>query len=405
MRTKLLIAISLTATLAFVSACAPRAAGREARKEADARFQRTTSLVSFDQAKQAFESGELEKARKDVETALARSNKESKYWSLLGRIELESKHLEKAVDAFGKAIECDPTQAEPYYYRGIVYQRWSDNAKAIADYLKAGELDTERIAYLLAAAELMIAERKLDDARMLLLPKLAFFEHNAAMHELLGDIASLGGDAKSAASSYERAMMIDPEAPLVGEKFVAALFDAGEYQKCLETVRRQRERAASAQATGKRFIPTLGMLRHEGRSLAMLGRVSEARVVFSDTVREYPEDVAAWKDLATATLALGDLGRAQNATERLVALASDDPTGYTLRGYVSEQKGNFEEAVRWHRLACDRAPRSAEAKIALGLALNHLGRRQDCLNALREALAIDPGSALAQEALASVGQD
>ena len=136
MRMNPIVAVSLAATVAFAAACAPRAAGKEARKEADARFQRTTSLVSFDQAKQAFESGELEKARKDVESALARSNKEAKYWSLLGRIELESKKLEKAVDAFGKAIECDPKLAEPYYYRGIVYQRWSDNEKAIADYIR-----------------------------------------------------------------------------------------------------------------------------------------------------------------------------------------------------------------------------------------------------------------------------
>ena len=82
MRSTLAIAVSLaTASLLASSACAPRTAGLEARKEADARFQRTTSLVSFDQAKQAFESGELEKARKEVEKALARSNREAKYWS------------------------------------------------------------------------------------------------------------------------------------------------------------------------------------------------------------------------------------------------------------------------------------------------------------------------------------
>lgn len=402
MRTRILVALSLTATIAIAGACAPRTAGREARREADARFQRTTSLVSYDQAKQSFESGELEKARKDIETAIARSGKESKYWSLLGRIELESKKLEKAVDAFGKAIECDPNQAEPYYFRGIVYQRWSDNAKAIADYLKAAEIDTERISYVLAAAELMITERKLDDARMLLLPKLAFFEHNAAMHELLGDIAALGGDARSAAASYERASMIDPEAPLVAEKLVASLFDAGEFQKCLETVRRQRERASQAQASGKRFIPKLAMLRHEGRALVMLGRMAEARVVFSDTVREYPEDTGGWRDLATAALAIGDFGRAQSASERLIALANEDPTGYTLRGYVAQEKGNAADAVNWHRQALARAPKDVEAHVALALALSQAGQHAECMKVLRAALALDPNSDLAQRALTMV---
>ncbi len=402
MRTKLLIALPVAASILLATACAPRAAGREARLEADARFQRTTSLVSFDQAKQAFESGELDKARKEVEKALVRSNREAKYWSLLGRIELESKKLEKALEAFGRAIECDPNLAEPYYYRGIVHQRWSENDKAIADYTKAGEIDPERISYQLAAAELMITERRLDDARMLLLPKLAYFEHNGAMHELLGDIAMLSGDSKAAAVSYERSSVIDPEAPLIGEKLVAALFDAGEYQKCLETARRQRERAAAEQTSGKRFVPTRETMRHEGRSLAMLGRTTEARVVFSDTVREYPEDVDAWRDLATVTLELGDLARAQSASERLIALASDDASGYTLRGMVAAEKGEYEEAVRWHRLACDRAPKDAPAKVALGMSLWHSGKHDEGRSILREALAIDPASALATEALAAV---
>jgi len=402
MRIHPILAVSLAASVALATACAPRAAGKEARKEADARFQRTTSLVSFDQAKQSFEAGELDKARKDIEAAIARSAREAKYWSLLGRIELESKKLERALEAFGKAIECDPKLAEPYYYRGIVYQRWSDNTKAIEDYLKASELDPERIAYLLAAAEIMVAERRLDDARMLLLPKLAYFEHNAAMHELLGDIAGLSGDAKSAAISYERAVVIDPEAPLVGDKLVSALFDSGDYHKCLETARRHRERAARAETTGKRFVASLESMRLEGRSLAMLGRTQEARTVFSDTVREYPEDTGAWRDLASAALELGDLARAQSAAERLVALASDDPAGYLLRGMVAEQKGLFEEAVRWHRLACDRAPKDIESKVSLAVALSRAGRRDEAIRMLNDLVASNPQSELAKQALTVV---
>ena len=404
MRQLLSITVSSLVLVSLLSACAPRSTGLQARKEADSRFQKTTSLVSYDQAKQAFASGELDKARKEIEIAIARAGREAKYWTLLGRIELESKRLEKALDAFGKAIECDPKLAEPYYYRGIVHQRWNENSKAIADYLQAAELDAERIAYVLAAAEIMITERKLDDARMLLLPKLAYFEHNAAMHELLGDIASLSGDSTSAALSYERASVIDPEAPLVGEKLIAALFDAGEYQKCLDAARRSKARAASQQTNGKRVVPTQDVLRHEGRSLAMLGRTSEARIIFSDTVREYPEDVAAWRDLASAALELGDLSRAQSAAERLIALATEDAAGYTIRGIVSELKGDFDEAVRWHRLACYRAPKNAETLVALALALRQAGKKDECLTVLRTARAIDPQSDLVQRAFVLAGE-
>lgn len=170
-------------------------------------------------------------------------------------------------------------------------------------------------------------------------------------------------------------------------------------------MRRQRQRAQSEQASGKRFVPPLEMLRYEGRSLAMLNRVAEARVVFSDTVREYPEDVAGWRDLATAALALGDLGRAQNASERLIALSNEDPAGYMLRGHVAERKGSTDEAISWHRQACERGPRSSEAHIALGMALAHAGHRDEAMKMLEKALSLDPSSDLAKEAIASVSQE
>ena len=138
MRTQTATALISTILLIGVgTACAPRTSGLEARREADERFRRTTSVVNYDQAQQAFESGEIEKARKEIGSAIARSDKEARYWSLLGRIELEAKRLDRSLEAFAKAIECDPTLADPYYYRGIVHQRWSESAKAVEDYTKA----------------------------------------------------------------------------------------------------------------------------------------------------------------------------------------------------------------------------------------------------------------------------
>lgn len=388
------------AASALLSACAPRTAGLEARREADQRFRRTTSLVSFDQAKQAFESGDLDTARREVEAALARSDKEARYWTLLGRIEIEASRLERAVEALGKAIECDPSLAEPQYYLGIVQQRWGDSDKAIASYLKASELDSSRIAYVLAAAELMVAERRLDEARELMLPKLSYFEHNAAFHELIGDIATLKGDETAAARSYERALAIDPNASLLGEKMLDALFRAEEWQRCLECARRMRE-SVVAKAEGR--VPTIpaDVLRHEGRSLAMLGRHAEARTVFAEFVRSYPESTEAWRDLAVASLNLGDFDRAGSAADRLVALDQADATGYALRGLVCERAGHLGEAVRWYRGALERDPSDPDAAAALGFALRRSGAREEGNRYLQQALKLDPEFEIVAQTLGS----
>jgi Flp pilus assembly protein TadD len=87
-----------------------------------------------------------------------------------------------------------------------------------------------------------------------------------------------------------------------------------------------------------------------------------------------------------------------------VALAADDAGGYMLRGMVADQKGAYDEAVRWHRLACERAPRNAEMKVALALALSHMGKKDEGIAVLREALALEPQSELAQRAMAAVNE-
>jgi len=402
-RTTITLALAFAAAFAlcFLGACAPRAAGVEARKQADARFKRTTSLVGFDQARQAFESGDLDKARREVEAAIARSDREARYWSLLGRIELEARRLERSIAAFGRSIECDPTLAEPYYYRGVVHQRIGAVDRAIDDYMKAAELDPERISHLLAAAEMMVAERRLDEARDLLLSKLGYFEHSASIHELLGDIASLQGNHRAAARSYERSLTIDTDAPLVSEKVVGALFRAGEWQRCLDAARRLRARAA-ARSDGRMAVVPAEVLRHEGRSLAMLGRKSEARTVFAEYARHYPEDTEAWRDLATASLALGEVDRAQAAAERLVMLARDEPAGYTLRGMVAERNNRVDEAIAWHVRAVEVGPQSPEAAAALGLALRAAGRRVEAAQWLERALELDPAFAAVARALGSM---
>jgi len=394
------LAVATLVTATLVTGCAPRATGVEARREADTRFRRTTSLVSFDQAKQAFESGDLDRARKEAKAAIARSDGEAQYWTLLGRIELEASQLERAIEAFDDAIERDPNLAEPHYYKGIVQQRWGALDKAIADYERAFELDSSRIAYLLAWAELLVADRRLDEARELLLPKLAHFEHNAAMHELLGDVSRLRGEHIAASRSYERALAIEPSAPLIEEKLLASLFRAGEWQRCLEAARRSRA-AANAAANGHVPVVSIDILRHEGRSLAMLGRHEESRTVFAEHVRSYPEDLGAWRDLAIASIEMGDFARARSAADRLLELAAKDSRGLTLRGLVAERSGDLDAAVRWYHAAVGADPKDADAAAALGLALRKIGRCEEADASLRRALELDPGFTLVANALAA----
>jgi tetratricopeptide (TPR) repeat protein len=373
MRTSILLS-SLLASLSFslVGCNGPTKAGKEARSAANERAQKATSVIVYDQARQSFESGQFDKALKEINEAIYRTPNDPRYWALRGRILLETGRLELALADFTKSTEVEPKFAEGWYCQGIVHERWSADDKAIAAYSKAAETDPTKVAYLLAAAEVLVANRQYPEARAMLEPRLSYFENSAPMHQLLGQIAMLENEPALAATHYNRAMLIDPKQPMVLDNLVRAQFAAGQWNECLQNVRRlQRE------AVGGR---TPERMRMEGRCLAMMGRTSDARVVFSELTRESPDDPQVWVDLAAVAWDLGEYGRVATAASRLLRMAPDRYEGYVFQGLIEEKKGNTDAASEWFRKALDAArARGEDPEFLLAL------RGSDAGNAPRTA--------------------
>jgi tetratricopeptide (TPR) repeat protein len=330
-------------SLLLVGCNGPTKAGQEARAAAQERMHRATSVIVYDQARQSFESGQFDRALKEVNEAIYRTPEEARYWVLRGRIHLERGRLEAAISDFEKASEFAPTFAEAHYFQGIVHERWSEEEKALAAYRKAAEHDPARVGYALAAAEVLVTAGRYEEARAELQPKLSYFENNAPMHQLLGQIAMLRDEPADAALHFNRAMLIDSSLPMILDNLVRAQFEARQWNDCLQSVRRlQRE------GVGGR---TVELMRTEGRCLAMLGRTSDARIVFSEITRDHQEDTEGWIDLAAVSWELGDMGRVQMCGQRLLRVAPDRYEGYVFLGLVEERAGNHATAVEWFQKA------------------------------------------------------
>jgi tetratricopeptide (TPR) repeat protein len=353
---RILSVMALSSVFVAVGCMGPTKAGQEARAAARERMDKSTSVIVYDQARQSFESGQFDRAIKQIDEAIYRLPKESRYWVLRGRINMERGRLEEAHRDLTKATEADPKNAEAFYCMGIVHERWSKLDEAFTAYQTASELDPAKVTYLLAAAEVLIAQRKVDEATALLKPKLEFFENNAPMHQLLGQIAMLQEDPKLAVEHYNRAMLIDPELPMILDNLVRAQFQAEDWEECLRNVRK-----LAREAEGGR---TVERMRIEGRCLAKLGRDIDARNVFAQITREEPDDVDGWVDLATVSWSLKDVQRTRFSANRLVRLAPQRYEGYLFLGLVEENAGNQQVAVQWFEKALNVAgPESAAAEM------------------------------------------
>ena len=362
MSTRPILIVALLAVAgAFLSGCGgPTKKGLEARNNARIRLNRVNAQLSYDQAMQAFESGQFDKAAHELRMAIQMYPEWAEYRLLEGRIHLETHRLEKAIASFEAALQLKPGYADAHYYSGIVYQRWSDDNRAYDEYMAAYEMDPESVGYLLAAAESMVALEQFDDAEDLLQEKLDYFEHNSAMRHLLAQIALLQGDAEVAVRLYGEARRLDPENDTLLEELVQAQYEAGAYGDCYRSVLQLQELSDPDR-------PDLMLL--EARCLAFMDRLTEARSLYLALSRLRPTNADVWIELGSVAWELGDYHRTALCGARVTALAPDRYEGYMLKGINERHHDNLGEAAMFLREAAERAGDSHLPHLVLGRVL------------------------------------
>ena len=425
-----------TMVVAVLAGCnGPTKAGQEARTAANARMNVVNAQVHFDQARQSFDSGQFEKAQREVQRAITRYPDAPNYYVLQGRIYLETHDLEASLNCFKIAIDMlkgaelidasksdaekarqtapsreVTTLAEAHYFSGIIFQRWSDDEEAYHCYLKAYELETTNAQYLLAAAESLIATGEFEQARQLVEPRMTYFEHNAALRQLQAQIALLQGDAKRATALYAEARLLAPDDLALLEQMMWSQYAAGMYGQCHETIKRLQEMRtqmasrAAPRPNGSRTVEDFSatrtdLLHLEARCLNMMGRTTEAREIYIELARLRPADAVVWVELGTLSWELGDFRRLAMCAVQLIALAPDRYEGYMFKGLNERQKGNLEEAVKFFQKASECSTDLAMPHLLLGQTLEQTGNTEGAYAAYQAATQVEPNSPEAQELL------
>ncbi len=396
MSTRPLLIVLLIAGGGLITGCATPSHGEQARIDARRRMDSVNAELTYDQAEQAFKTGQFDVALKNINKCVEVMPDRPKYHLLQGRIHLETHRLEKAIESFQSALEHQSDFADAHYFSGIVYQRWSDDEKAYEQYRAAYELEPSAVGYLLAAAESMVALNRVDEAKRLVEQKLDYFEHNPALRQLLGQIALLQDDPETAARYLAEASRFNPNDLMLLEEVAHAQFAAGLYVQCLDSTSELRR------AIHKRR-PDLVHL--EARCLAQLKRFENAREAYLELTRLTPRDVEVWVDLGVLAWEMDDFHRMALCGARLGTLAPQRYEGYLLKGINERHHGNVPEAISLLQKAASLAPDTALPQLVLGRVLDEAGDRKGALAAVRRAIRAEPENGDANLMYVELSQD
>jgi len=431
---------------------------------ASAQSQATAYRQSVIAIQQKIEANDLDGARALITAANQQFRADGGLENLLGVVEIQQGHTDRAKQAFSAAIRHNPKLLGAYLNLSRIYlQTAATDAAARAEALRLSEKaallapDNDEAHY--QAATLLTWEEKyqrsLDHlarlsaearvqvgAEALFCADEAGLQHNEAASRHATALAANPGLTEQDAMTCLPALRAAHRADLIETIFVAAagrhllsaaglriLALAQEAEGKLEQARTTLEQAFAADSAAtivlvdltrvakaaKDYQGALGYLAH-ARELApadaslpyefgviclKMGLLGEARKAIEQAIKLAPENPEYNLGMGTVLSFLHDPSEALPFLDKFHALRPSDPAGTLTLGATYFRMKEYEAAGNWLKQAAISETASAEAHYYLGRIARQEGQLEDAVAQLKQSVALKPDQ---PEVMAELGQ-
>ena len=397
---KLILVSTLTLAGTGLIGCASNQ--KTQKQAATEQWNQTRATVLCSLANDQYTSGNLDKCKETLNTAMPMDPTNVRLMLLAARVDVEQGNLESARQQLERAATAAPKDAEVDYLVGVVQERWQKPQLARDAYARAAAKRPDDVAYLLAEAEMYVQLNDSDGALSLLKDRSTYFEHSAAIRDAIGQLLEQSGNRAGAIEYYRQASVLDGDDLGIRERLGLVLYQQGDSREALSQLSRVL-RDPTLAGRGDLQIAA-------GECELNLSASADARKRFEIVASKEPTNAVAWLGVAKASLALGDLRRADYAVNRVVALpgAASMPSTYAVMGYVRLRQGRYSEAAECFRRASAGDPKDPTTLCMLGVSLSKLGQADEARACYARALAANPNdelaTALTATATASAGE-
>jgi tetratricopeptide (TPR) repeat protein len=282
-------------------------------------------------------------------------------------------HLARAAEL---ADRVDPDNVVPHLRLAEILLNLGRYDEADTHLRRAVEIDPDNINARFNLGLLALARGNLEEGRQLLLRcQYSEFTRQKACLRLAAVCERLGRPEEAARFqqkarefpkdfNWPDPYIMDYRQTAVGSQarlqYVDRLESQGKLEEAVETLQ-------AILVDGPDYRAYVGL----GKNLAQLGKLDDAERAFNDAIKLAPEKVKAHYYLSRLYFARGEVLQKQQAD-------------------TAQIEKQFQAAATSARKALANKPDDAMAHVALGLALKHLGQKQEALEAFEKAVACNP---------------
>ncbi len=346
-------------------------------------------------------ANEPQKAKELLDRSILQQPDEPTLRAERGALARAQEETQLAIEHYGKAVELAPTDANLRFNLAEAQQKNSRLDEAIAGYRKALELDSQLTAARVNLGKALAEKGLFGEAKEILVAVNKDTLDDAEAHYNLGVILMREGNASSAVKEFERTLAIAP-------KHAQALNNLGVAWDALADTKKALEYFKKATAADPTYTEAFF---NQGMSLMKLNKPAEATKAFEAALKLEPGNTAPYVQLGTLYLKQGKRDRAVEAFKKAIetsdaqekadsgfkALLKRDVMKRNTDAYrglalAYLQLGKVDDAVATLKLATEKMPKDASARVALGEAYLAQSNFDGAVEQFQKRLELEPGT-------------
>ncbi|PKB84264.1 MAG: hypothetical protein BZY88_00630 [SAR202 cluster bacterium Io17-Chloro-G9] len=355
--------------------------------DAQGYFDRGMAYAELGQAEKEIEA-QNELTVQTLQKAILLEPQQASAYASLGRIYAQLDDHEQSIQALNQAIVLDPQDAASFAFRGSTYGELGQHRRAIQDFNRAITLDPENSAFYVlrgnAYGELgLYSQANVEYSQAILLDATngeAYYKRGENTRN------NIGAEGRRAIQDLGEAIRFEPE-------FAPAYFQRG----TVYTERNVFGLAIQHFTEAIRLDPQLtDAYIRRGNLHSELGELGLAINDYQEAVRLITRDIRGAEDWGRAYNELGAYERAIEDFEQAIRLNPEYELAHTRRSDIFGRLGlpepppesDIQQQIQELEQAAAQEPQNARLHSSLGEAYNDLGRYEEAIQVLGQAIAL-----------------
>ncbi len=360
----------------------------EAKKEAYKRWYNTRARMLCSVAEEHLKVGQLKKAHNRAMEALSLDKDLNEARIVLAKVCIEQGEYDTAIAELTTVQEAAPASSEVYYLLGVALEKRGRYEEALQSYRHAYAIDDSNISPVIAAAEVLVAMNRVQEAQLYIESYMVRAYDDPGMYEIAGRLAMMRNQYDKAADYFEQASDLDCRNVRYREALGRARFFSGNYRKALSVFEGLEEE--------KDYVAQAWLYTMQGDCCMALGRMQDALALYQQASRLDKTSPGIWTSMAKAAMALNDAPRAILSARQALQLDANSLDAVIILGYALLKNHQTTRAISVLTQATSVHPDSSIIYCVLGMAHAQGGDFELASKCYSRALSIEPDNQLAK---------